>query len=64
MPVAAHDDSTFVLAELLRRGITNAGIAMFWDPIVVNLAKSAERVPRSKSVSVARWGPCRAIRSI
>lgn len=37
----APSDSTFVLREMLRRGITNAGIAMFWDPIVVNLAKSA-----------------------
>ena len=37
----APSDSTFVLRELLRRGITNAGIAMFWDPIVVNLAKAA-----------------------
>ncbi|MFN8443897.1 MAG: M81 family metallopeptidase [Caldilineaceae bacterium] len=37
----APSDSTFVLRELLRRGITDAGIAMFWDPIVVNLAKAA-----------------------
>lgn len=37
----APSDSTFVLREMLRRGITNAGIAMFWDPIAVSLAKSA-----------------------
>lgn len=37
----APSDSTFVLRELLRRGVTDAGIAMFWDPIVVQLAKAA-----------------------
>ena len=37
----APSDSTFVLRELLRRGVTNAGLAMMWDPIVVNLAKAA-----------------------
>jgi len=37
----APSDSTFVLRELLRRGVTNAGLAMIWDPIVVNLAKAA-----------------------
>ena len=37
----APSDSTFVLRELLKRGVTNAGVAMMWDPIVVNLAKAA-----------------------
>jgi len=37
----APSDSTFVLRELLQRGVTNAGLAMIWDPIVVNLAKAA-----------------------
>ena len=37
----APSDSTFALRELLRRGVTNAGVAMMWDPIVVNLAKAA-----------------------
>ena len=37
----APSDSTFVLAELLRRGVSNAGIAMLWDPTVVNLAQAA-----------------------
>jgi microcystin degradation protein MlrC len=36
----APSDSTFVLRALLERGITNAGVAMFWDPIVVQLAKA------------------------
>ena len=37
----APSDSTFVLRELLNRGVTNAGVAMMWDPIVVNLVKAA-----------------------
>lgn len=37
----APSDSTFVLRELLKRGVTDVGIAMFWDPIVVQLAQSA-----------------------
>jgi microcystin degradation protein MlrC len=36
----APGDSTFVLRELLRRGVTNAGLAPIWDPIVVQLAFS------------------------
>jgi microcystin degradation protein MlrC len=37
----APSDSTFVLRALLERGITDASIAMFWDPMVVQLAKAA-----------------------
>ncbi|HMN27376.1 MAG TPA: MlrC C-terminal domain-containing protein, partial [Caldilineaceae bacterium] len=37
----APSDSTFVLRALLARGVTNAAIGMFWDPIVVQLAKAA-----------------------
>lgn len=37
----APSDSTFVLRELLERGVTNAGVAMIWDPIVVQLAQAA-----------------------
>ncbi len=37
----APSDSTFVLRELLQRGVTNAALAMIWDPIVVNLAQAA-----------------------
>ena len=37
----APSDSTFVLQALLDRGVTNAALAMIWDPIVVQLAHSA-----------------------
>jgi microcystin degradation protein MlrC len=34
----APSDSTFVLRELLQRGVRNAGIALFWDPLTVHQA--------------------------
>lgn len=37
----APSDSTFALKELLDRGVTNAAIAMIWDPIAVQVAMSA-----------------------
>ena len=37
----APSDSTFVLQELLERGVENAGLAMIWDPIAVQVAMSA-----------------------
>ncbi|MEM7531858.1 MAG: M81 family metallopeptidase [Chloroflexota bacterium] len=37
----APSDSTFVLRALLERGAKNVAIAMFWDPIVVQVVKSA-----------------------
>ncbi|MBL8134611.1 MAG: M81 family metallopeptidase [Anaerolineae bacterium] len=37
----APSDSTFALKALLERGITDAGIAMIWDPVVVDIAKRA-----------------------
>ena len=37
----APSDSTFVLKALLDRGVTNAAVAMIWDPIVVQLAQAA-----------------------
>lgn len=37
----APSDATFVLRRMLERNISNAAIAMFWDPIVVQLAKAA-----------------------
>ena len=37
----APSDSTYVLAELLRRGVRNAGLGMIWDPTVVKLAIAA-----------------------
>jgi microcystin degradation protein MlrC len=37
----APSDSTFVLRELLERKVRNAAIALFWDPIAVQLAFGA-----------------------
>ena len=37
----APSDSTFVLRELLRRGVESAALAMIWDPIAVQLAFAA-----------------------
>lgn len=37
----APSDSTFVLRALLDRGVTDAGLAMMWDPIAVKTAMSA-----------------------
>jgi microcystin degradation protein MlrC len=37
----APSDSTFVLRELLDRGVEDAAIAMLWDPVVVEQAFSA-----------------------
>lgn len=37
----APSDSTFVLKALLERTVTNAALAMMYDPVVVQLAKSA-----------------------
>ncbi len=36
----APSDSTFMLKALLERGIDNAGLAMMWDPIAVQVAIS------------------------
>lgn len=35
----AASDSTFILEAMLKRGIKDAAMAMFWDPMVVRLAK-------------------------
>lgn len=37
----APSDSTYVLRALLERGISNAALAMLYDPVVVQLARSA-----------------------
>jgi microcystin degradation protein MlrC len=37
----ATGDSTFLLRAMLDRGITNAAIAMIWDPIAVSMAMDA-----------------------
>ena len=37
----APSDSTVVLAELLHRGVTEAALGIMWDPMVVEIAKSA-----------------------
>ena len=36
----APSDSTFVLRALLDRGIENVGVAMIWDPVAVQVARS------------------------
>jgi microcystin degradation protein MlrC len=37
----AAGDSTFILAELLRRGVTDAAVALIWDPIAVDFCHAA-----------------------
>ena len=37
----AAGDSTFVLEELIRRDVQNAGVAMLWDPIAVDHCHAA-----------------------
>lgn len=37
----APGDSTFLLRGLLERGVTNAALGMIWDPVAVELARSA-----------------------
>jgi microcystin degradation protein MlrC len=37
----AAGDSTFVLAELVRRGARNTAVAMIWDPIAVDFCHAA-----------------------
>ena len=37
----APSDSTYVLAELLRRGVTDAALGPLWDPVAVRLAFAA-----------------------
>jgi microcystin degradation protein MlrC len=37
----AAGDSTFVLAELLRRNVQSAAVALLWDPLVVDLCHDA-----------------------
>ncbi|MCA9838839.1 MAG: M81 family metallopeptidase [Trueperaceae bacterium] len=44
----APSDSTFVLKAMLERKISNAGIAMIYDPIAVQLAKSAGKGAKLK----------------
>jgi microcystin degradation protein MlrC len=38
----APSDSTFALREMLKRGMTDAAIAMMWDPVVVQIVMSTE----------------------
>ena len=37
----ASSDATFMLAEVLRRGLTNVAMGLFWDPIVVRICREA-----------------------
>jgi microcystin degradation protein MlrC len=37
----AAGDSTFILAELLRRGVTDTAVALIWDPVAVDFCHAA-----------------------
>ncbi|MCC7395285.1 MAG: M81 family metallopeptidase [Sphingomonadaceae bacterium] len=54
----APSDSTFVLGELLRRGVENVALAYIWDPAAVDLAFIAgegARLPMRVGGKVSRW---------
>ncbi len=54
----APSDSTFILAELLRRGVKDAALAYIWDPAAVDLAFVAGEgavLPMRIGGKVCRW---------
>ena len=53
----APSDSTFVLRELLARGVTDAAIGMFWDPIAVRVAQAAGEGARLQLRLGGKMGP-------
>lgn len=53
----APGDSTFVLRELLSRGVQDAAIAPFWDPVVVQLAFAAEEGAQLRVRLGGKTGP-------
>ena len=53
----APGDSTFVLRELLSRGVQNAAVAPFWDPVVVQLAFAAEEGSQLRVRLGGKTGP-------
>ncbi len=53
----APSDSTFALRAMLERGITDAGVAMIWDPVVVDIAKRADVGTRLQLRIGGKMGP-------
>jgi microcystin degradation protein MlrC len=53
----APSDATFILKALLDRGITNAGVAMMWDPIAVRVAMSGGEGATLKLRLGGKMGP-------
>ena len=53
----APGDSTFVLRELLARGVTNVGLAPIWDPIAVRLAVLRRRRLAADAALGGKMGP-------
>src|SRR5690606_32403727 len=54
----APSDSTFILREILRRGLTDVGIAYMWDPAALDLAFAAgegARLPLRIGGKVGVW---------
>ena len=37
----APSDSTFVLQEVLRRGMKDVAMAVYWDPVLVDMCRDA-----------------------
>ena len=59
----APGDSTFMLREVLDRGIRDIALGIFWDPVVTRMCQEAARARFCRSGSAARSDRCRAIRS-
>lgn len=53
----APSDSTFALRAMLERGISAAGVAMIWDPVVVDIAKQAGAGARLRLRIGGKMGP-------
>ncbi len=53
----AASDSTFVLRALLARGLTDAAVGCFWDPVVVSLAFEAGEGARIRIRLGGKLGP-------
>jgi microcystin degradation protein MlrC len=53
----AAGDSTVVLRRLLERGMTDAGLAMIWDPVAVGLAHAAGAGARLSLRLGGKMGP-------
>ena len=53
----APSDSTFVLKAMLDRGLENAGVAMMWDPIVVQVAMAGGEGARLDLRLGGKMGP-------